>query len=183
MNFGSDTQPNDIKSELSYAYFHAVASRIGGAVSQTPRLQDNMGVDAILKIRGKFADNPIRTDFTIEIQLKSTSKPVEIGKNGKISFNKLKRETYDLFRSPDRPTQRLVILFCLPENPEDWLHLTEDELILRKCAYWVDLFGAPEQKAKCPTIYFPKNQLFTPDQLKNVILKTYAEKKEFHYES
>ena len=69
MKKGSNTPINDIKSELSYAYFHAVASRVGGAISPTSRLQDNMGIDAFFKIQGKFADKPIRTDFTIEVQL------------------------------------------------------------------------------------------------------------------
>jgi len=183
MKFGSDTPSNDIQSELSYAYFYAVASRVGGRISPGSRLQDNVGIDAIVKIGGKFADKPIRDDFTIEIQLKSTCQPAMIGENGKISFNKLRREVYDKFRSIHRPNPSLVILFCLPKNPDEWLHQSEDELILRKCAYWVDLMGAPEKKTKFPTIYFPPNQLFTTDQLQNVILKTYAEKKEFRYES
>jgi hypothetical protein len=30
----------------------------------------------------------------------------------------------------------ILILFILPENRNEWLNISNEELILRKCAYW-----------------------------------------------
>jgi hypothetical protein len=176
---GSTTRNTDIQSELSYAYVHAVASKIGCSVLPPTRLADNMGIDTIIKVLGTFAKNPIRTDFTIGIQLKSTTQNLNVGKNEKIAFNKLNQNTYNTYRSLERPHPYLVILLQLPKSADEWLNVTPECLILQKCAYWVDLYGAPTTIAKQPTIYFPSQNLFTDKQLENVILKTYAEKKEF----
>ncbi len=39
---------NDIESELSYAYLHAVASKAGASLQSATRHQDNRGIDAML---------------------------------------------------------------------------------------------------------------------------------------
>jgi hypothetical protein len=60
---------NDIKAELSYAYLHAVASRAGCAAVWT----DGTGVDAVVRVRQRFADDSQYTNFSIDVQLKATS--------------------------------------------------------------------------------------------------------------
>jgi hypothetical protein len=45
---------NDIKSELCYAYLHAVASRVGCECQESRRYSDGMGVDARLFVNGKL---------------------------------------------------------------------------------------------------------------------------------
>jgi hypothetical protein len=179
---GSITPINDIQAQLSYSYFHAVVARVGGEVMPAPRLVDNMGLDVILKIKGRFSKRPIKTDFTIGAQLKSTSRDISILENGLIPFSKLNRNTYDMFRSHDRPHPYLMILFCLPKDKKQWLEVTPDNMILRKCTYWVDLYKASASRAKSPTIYFPVKNLFTNDQFENIILRRYAESKEVPYE-
>jgi len=179
---GSTTPIKDIQSQLSYSYLHAVASRVGCTVTEMPRLADNTGIDAMLTVSGQFSKISTRTDFTIGVQLKSTVQEVQVLKNGVIPLSKLRRSTYDMFRSPNRPHPYLVILLHLPQDRESWLEITPDNMILRKCAYWVDLYGAAETRAKTPTIYFPVQNLFTPDQLENTILRRYAEDQEVTYE-
>jgi len=179
---GSSTPIKDIQAQLSYSYVHAVLSRVGCEVKEMPRLADNMGIDVMLKVMGKFSRRALKTDFTIGLQLKSTRQKIHVGKNGLISFSKLNQKTYDLFRSPYRPHPYLVVLFHLPEDKDTWLEVTPDHMILRKCAYWVDLYGAPASKAKTPTIYLPVNNLFTHDQFENIILRRYAEDQEVVYE-
>jgi hypothetical protein len=141
-----------------------------------------MGIDVILKVLGRFSRRAQRTDFTIGVQLKSTSQEIKISKRGFISFPRLNKNTYDLFRSPHRPHPYLVILFHLPAEKNMWLDVTSENMTLRKCAYWVDLYGAPTIRAKTPTIYFPAQNLFTPEQFENTILRNYAEYQEVIYE-
>jgi hypothetical protein len=64
---------NDIKAELSYAYLHAVASRAGCAAVWTDRHTDGTGVDAVVRVRQRFADDSQYTNFSIDVQLKATS--------------------------------------------------------------------------------------------------------------
>jgi hypothetical protein len=45
---------NDIKSELSYAYLHAVASRAGCECQVAGRHSDNQGIDAVVIGSGDF---------------------------------------------------------------------------------------------------------------------------------
>lgn len=55
----------------------------------------------------------------------------------------LKRRNYDLLRGPTQ-VPRLLVVLALPEDAADWLHISSEELIMRRCAYWVSLAGAPE---------------------------------------
>lgn len=56
-----NSQPlyNDIKSNLSFSYIHAVASRLGGSCQPTDKTADNMGVDARLTFQGDFSAKSI----------------------------------------------------------------------------------------------------------------------------
>lgn len=63
----------DIESELSYAYLHAVASRAGFECHLTGRYSDRAGIDALLRVKERFGPGSLLTDFTIEIQLKRRS--------------------------------------------------------------------------------------------------------------
>jgi len=45
----------NVESELSYAYLHAVASRAQIICECTGRHSDEAGVDAVLRVKGKLA--------------------------------------------------------------------------------------------------------------------------------
>jgi len=48
--------------------------------------------------------------------------------------------------------------------------LTEEQLLMKKSAYWVYLGGAPQSsKATGQTIYLPKSNLLTVDSLKEIL--------------
>jgi len=55
---------NDIKSELSYAYLHAVASRAGMACEVAGRHSDGAGVDATIRAKERFDSLSIYTQFS-----------------------------------------------------------------------------------------------------------------------
>ena len=65
---------NEMEAELSYAYLHAVASRAGFACEIAGRQSDRAGIDARVHVKERLAPNASFTDFSIEIQLKATSR-------------------------------------------------------------------------------------------------------------
>ncbi len=64
---------NDIESELSYAYLHAIAAKAGCECQVTLRHSDGQGVDARLFVDEDFGPGTLQSRFTVEVQLKATS--------------------------------------------------------------------------------------------------------------
>ncbi len=173
---------NEIKCELSNAYVHAVASRLGCRVQWSGRQYDNLGIDAKLCFQGNFNNLPVAISrVEIDIQVKSTSQYIELDQKGRIIFDGLTKNVYNQFRASNNPIPCFIVLFVLPNNAEEWLCLSEDELILKKCAYWVSLKGADECTGDTKRIFFPQTQLFNIEQLEHIIT-TLAQEGEFCYD-
>jgi hypothetical protein len=66
---------NNVESELSYAYLHAVASAAGAACSVTTRHEDNSGVDAKIVGWGPFPNGGYRHEVNLKVQLKARLPP------------------------------------------------------------------------------------------------------------
>lgn len=159
----------NIESELSYAYLHAVASRAGVVCESTGRHGDDAGVDAVLRLKGRLSTESILTQFTVEVQLKATKQsPIE--KEGRYSQS-LKIKNYDELRSMNTGAPQLLIVYYLPGNSEAWLEQSEECLIARRCAYWVSLRGAPEVEADSKTVYLPKTNVLSVESLKSLFTR------------
>ena len=149
----------NVESELSYAYLHAVASRAGIICEYTTRHTDEAGVDAVLRVKGKLASDSILTQFTVDVQLKA-SKKVPIENNNRYSFS-LKGKNYNELRSTNTSAPQLLVVLFLPENAETWLDHNEDCLVSRRCAYWASIRGAEEIEKDSKTIYIPKGNVLS----------------------
>src|SRR3954452_9239289 len=90
------------------------------------------------------------------------------GVNGKIA----------VYRNPESPLRQLIVpldegLDDYAERtaeaihrPEEWLHISEEALIARRCAYWVSLRGAsasPNRESQ--TVYIPRPNLLSAQGL------------------
>lgn len=161
--------PLDIESELSYAYLHAVASRAGMACRNATRLEDNAGIDATLTAWGPFAGDGLATEVDLKIQLKATvAVPPDDGHS--LSYFVHGKPRYDALRIGEPMVPRILVVLFLPEMEEEWLLHSADELILRRCAYWVSLRGAPETRnISGATVKLPKTQVFSPDSLRQLM--------------
>lgn len=159
----------NIESELSYAYVHAVAAHTGVACGQATRHADNAGIDATLLAYGPFKGGGYLTEVTLNVQLKATiQKPVKTEKG--LAYSLAGLSQYDDLRSLTIGVPRILVVLFLPKERADWLTHTEDELILKKCAYWVSLRGAPESaNTTAQTIYLPENQKFNPSGLQTLL--------------
>ncbi len=148
---------NNIESELSYAYLHAIASKAGMECTFTGRHSDGAGVDARVHALGRFG-GPI-TDITIEIQLKATRQTLTEA-DGKLAFP-LKLKNYNDLRDTTQ-AQRILAVLLLPADPQAWLSQTPAELALKQCAYWTSLRGAPPSPNETnQTVYLPKARVLS----------------------
>ncbi len=155
---------DDIKSELSYAYLHAVASRAGCECQATGRHSDGMGVDARLITQGIFAPPPALTRVQVDVQFKETSQPVQTVR-GRWAFP-VEVGLYEKLRPTTLPCQTLLVLLLLPPQPAEWLKGSPRALTLKRCAYWVSLRGAAESgNTTTQTVYWPNSNRFTVDSL------------------
>ena len=157
--------PENIESELSYAYLHAVASHAGASCVVGGRHEDNTGVDAKLVGWGPFPGGGYRTEVDVKVQLKATiSVPVEVASAFSYSLKGIQQ--YDDLRSEAVSTPRILVVLFLPTQATEWITHTNESLSLHKCAYWVSLRGAPPSDNKtAQTVYLPKTQRFDANGL------------------
>ena len=158
----------NIESELSYAYLHAIASRGGIICESTGRHSDEAGVDAVSGSKAT-GSGVILTQFTVEVQLKAT-KMVPVEQDGKYSYS-LKVKNYDELRSTNTGAPQLLVVLFLPADAETWLTHDEDCLVARRCAYWLSVRGAAETAHDSRTVYIPRTNLLSVDALRTLMTR------------
>lgn len=99
----------NIESELSYAYLHAVASSVGIACEIAGRHEDNAGVDARLVGWAPFPGGGYRREVDVKVQLKATTKrPSEV--DGALSYRLCGISRYDDLRTDATSTPRILVV-------------------------------------------------------------------------
>lgn len=150
---------NAQKELFSFSYIDAVASQAGYQRVQ-PHV-DHDSVDGILL--ADFGRRP-----RIEFQAKSTELDIVQGNN--LHFP-LPVKNYNDLRADTR-TPRILIVVLVPKEKEQWVNQTEDELCLRRCAYWTCLEGSTDRpNTSSVTVYVPTANVFSSDQLTDLMQK------------
>lgn len=126
----------DREEALSRAYVQAVAAGAGYVVATMDFDRD--GIDVEIKAGGAMRP-------ALGLQLKATVN-LGVAANGAFRFA-LNRRNYDLLRLPTQ-VPRLLVVLDLPKDEAARLQVTAKQLILRRCAYWASLAGAPESDNK-----------------------------------
>jgi hypothetical protein len=165
---------------LSYAYLHAVASRIRATCWISGRHPDNRGIDAELISWGPFDNDATFEEVSLHVQLKATigfSSETETHYSyffkGTDQYNDLTKKTVSV--------PRILVVLHLHEEDLHWLNVKPEQLILKNCAYWVSLRGGAASTNKTgETVYIPKTQLLTPDALKE-IFSALSKRQELNY--
>ena len=158
----------NIESELSYAYLHAVAAKAGMSCKQGDRHDDGAGVDAEVNYRGLTSHKYVR-HVQLNVQLKATTKQ-EMADSDYLSYFFQGTDRYDKLRANDSIIHKILVVLFLPDDSVSWLRCTPEELVLKKAAYWVSLCGAePTLNRTGQTIYLPKVNLLTPESLRDLV--------------
>jgi len=135
------------------------------------RHSDNRGVDAEISGWG-LKTGTYKTAATIHIQLKATiGEPVQ-HKDDTLSYFMKDVKRYNDLRSDCYQVPRILVVLFLPREKNSWLNITEDQLILKRCAYWVSLLGAPDSTNQSgQTVYLKRTQLFDPKGLEALLVR------------
>jgi Domain of unknown function (DUF4365) len=145
---------------LSWAYIQAVAAK--AVFGYNPRIVDygfDLTLQHITKRRGRLGES----GFAVNIQARSTTISAMTGDS--ISYD-LDVHTYDLLRIPRTDSIRLLVLLVLPAVEREWLQVTDEELLLRRAAYWYSVRGEwATQNRRSIRLAIPRTQLFTPQIL------------------
>lgn len=153
----------DQEERLSLVYAKALAAR-AGYVTSVPDL-DRDSVD--LRVQAGGSGHP-----ALDLQLKATTN-LGASRNGSRPFP-LSIKNYDELRGPTQ-TPRLLSVLELPSDKSQWMTVTEEELILRRRAYWLNLqtdkYGEKSGQ-KTTTIYLPDRNLLNVGTLRDLMDKS-----------
>lgn len=127
----------DIKEELSIRLIQCIAN-INGFVAEVPK--KDYGTDLCIKEQGIRIENGHGRNYDtgreLKIQAKSTTLKSITENDVFISYN-LESKTYnDLITRKNNSKPLVLIVVLLPENQSEWLEVDENNLILRKSAFW-----------------------------------------------
>lgn len=155
--------PKQRQEEISKAYVHAVAAACGFAVGHWS--QDHGGVDTTISAERALGRGPYSKP-KVDLQLKATTQ--DVVREAHVTWS-LEMAHYDKLRAPARVPHLLVVL-VLPEDADDSVSHTIDALIIRKCAYWVNMTGMPEVSGQASkTVLIPREQVFSPEGLLQIL--------------
>jgi hypothetical protein len=155
---------NEQKQQLSVAYVHAVAARAGYACQV--QVVDEDSVDVLIAATGYVHERAVLRSPRLEVQLKATS-TLRLHANH-LSFP-LKAKNYrDLRERTLIP--RILLVYVLPEDPGEWIEMSEECMISRRCAYWLSLLGMPERSnSNRVSVRLPRSQRFDVEQLQGLM--------------
>lgn len=159
------TEPN-IKEELSNSYINTIAAINGFGCEFTRKDFDS--IDVRITCNGYMeSDSTIRSP-NLGIQLKATSSIDAT--DGFFPFP-LPIKNYDDLRS-NTLEPRILVLLVLPDDKIHWINHSVDELIIRKCAYWLNLKGMPEStNTTNKTVNIPIDNVLSPEKLRELMVK------------
>lgn len=159
--------PKQRQEEISKAYLHAVAAKCGFTVASWT--QDHGGIDATVGAAAEVGTGRLARP-KVDVQLKATTQQ-DLEHDDFVSWE-LEIAHYDSLRAPAHVPHLLVVLL-LPNDVELGVEHTAEQLVLRRCAYWVRMTGMepakPGQKNK--TVRLPKSQMFSPAALTAILEK------------
>lgn len=150
------------KEQLSVAYAQAISAYAGLSFQE---YSSDYGLDARINDIQYSSDRKRywQTGFGIDIQLKATIN-AKI-KSGIIIYDLEVKNYKDLIQL-NIGTPRILILFVLPKNRNDWVQVSCNEMKLEKCAYWCSLKGLPDTKnGQKVRIKIPETQVLTAEEL------------------
>jgi hypothetical protein len=121
--------------------------------------------------RQRFAADSLYTNFSIDVQLKSTSDEPTLDERARYPFL-LRLDHYNKLRDPDRQSALILVVLYLPSDPSLWLVHSPDGLIARRYAYWTGLRGAPESPNRTSqTVYVPSENVFSVEGLRTILTR------------
>ena len=151
------------QEDLSIAYISAVSAKAGYNCGRYPG--HDYGIDIEIGIVEKFDNGIIPTGFNLHIQVKSSQNFILSEKDDCIIYD-LDVRAYNMLAQENRGTPSILVLYCMPEDEDEWVLVHENQTILKHCGYWISLKGESISKnTSTHRIKIPKNQIFDESTL------------------
>lgn len=153
---------NWCKEGFSEAYVRAIAARAGCYVQR--RFDDVDRIDGDIRSysdEGRFPSAPL------EFQLKaSTTADVQ---DDAVIYD-LSAAAHNRLCARQSSAPSILILVVMPQRLDDWLLESEEDLLLRRAAYWLSLEGRePTANANSKRIRIPRDNQLTVDSLYRIM--------------
>ena len=114
-------------------------------------------------IRDSYQDAGVQLDLQLRSTTRAAESPTQIAYDIDV-------RTYDFLRTAPPMCPRILVLLVLPEGEVEWLSQSIDELILRRCAYWLSLRGFEATTATSSVrLFIPREQVFSVDALHDLM--------------
>ena len=138
------------QEQFSKAIVLAVAALAGcSAAEPDPDVDD---IDWTLSCR--LRPRRPKLDLQVKSWIRDTGTPDAI-------HYPLKRKNYDGLILTNLLIPRFLVLVLVPPQPEAWLSVSAEQLVLRRCAFWCSLAGLPESENESSvTVHVPRANLF-----------------------
>ncbi|MEN8221436.1 MAG: DUF4365 domain-containing protein [Pseudomonadota bacterium] len=150
------------------AYIHAIAAAAGFGIEK-PQI-DMDSVDLVVKQYGDSQLEDYPEYDALYVQLKCTSRS-ELIKADHIAYP-LKIKNYNYLRKKTMNPSILIVLH-VPEETQDWLKCSEQELTLCYSAYWLSLENKPDvtngKKDQRVTVHVPLKNKLTVKELERIM--------------
>jgi len=159
---------NHRQEALSRAYVLAIAARCGMSASVS---NPDYGIDLTLNDIAVSGDHRAESGYKLDIQAKSATLASLSRENVRYDLDV---RSYETLRHPNVGSPRLLFL-VLPEDEKDWSVQTEDQLILRRCAYWLSLRGRPATtNRRSIRLAIPRANVFSIEALQRLMARIKA---------
>ena len=144
---------------------HAVAA-LAGYTCQVQTV-DIDSVDLIISASGKVHEHSVITIATAGSPAQGQPHHLNAVRSSGISPCRIKNYN-DLREKRSSPSSWSCS--CFPETPSQWLEISEECMISRRCAYWTSLLGMPETRnTRKVSIHLPRSHQFSVDQIQEMM--------------
>jgi hypothetical protein len=149
-----------IKAALSQHFVQMIASRQGFKCGKP---EPDHGCDLTITKVTTFEQNGrvryIDSGYSVDVQLKCTCEAQVVRTDTEVRYD-LEVKTYnDLVyrRNSGALTPLILVLLVLPDDPDQWLSVTAENMIVRRAAYWFlpPLGAEPTENVATIRIHIP----------------------------
>lgn len=157
-----------VEEDLSRAYVQAIAAKARVNLALRERSHD-YGIDGTFHQVSYRDGHRKESGFSLDFQLKAS---IRAAVNGQHVAYDLDAKTFNFLveRAARKNTcPAILILLVLPQDPVDWLALSEEQLVLKRCCYWTTIPRAVTSNASSKRIIIPRSRQLTPEKLTSLI--------------
>jgi hypothetical protein len=151
---------NHRQEGLCRAYIQGIAAACGMSCSMP---NPDYGIDLTLNDIEERGGRRSESGYKLDVQAKSATRAMLAASEVRYALD---APSFETLRHPAPGSPRILVVLVLPDDETRWLAQTEEELMVRHCAYWITLKGhKASRNRRSVRIAIPRGNLFSVDAL------------------